>query len=464
MSFLNTRWGRDEVAGRHRPSLERTSRPETRQALRNSKIQSKPPFQGSFPIVSPLDGHGKKIYLFNVIASASTPAYLAELRSPTKRTVSRTPQPRCFSPRQEDKKDTAPVRTLKRKAAFEPRPTALNERSINETSGGSRRPLGTYSKAAPRQSTAREGFDQPRPTPSKPKVEVKTTYAVKPPPNYSLPLGARKPTPIPPAASSPSSHSPKTRMYRTSSTRTTSPLRTSPRTSRQSNRSTPNTSPPTSTHRPVASPLNAHPTSTASGNTGTRRRQAVYATTPSPSPTASPPRAYRRVENPTRFYSDSSKRSSNGTRFPISSSSASQPTPTSTSPAAKDPRRSYRYPSLSQGTAATPHRRINAGMLPIDTSLSSNKAASQRPTFLRESPTKHSKYPKKQREGVMLEGERERAFRGWLGRGKEKKQEKTKVGGFGVPGDVGLGGSSGEYRRRMKRRGKGMMFWEWSPR
>ena len=513
MSFLNTRWGRDETIGRHRPGEDGTPWSQSAYAIHNARSQGQQP--GVWVRRVPTgERYAKPPATALPTHSSATSAYLADLRSPTKLSVSRTPQPRCFSPPRRGTTTSAQTRTLKRKAAFEPRPTALNERSPNVTTS---LPPPSYSGRLSRQSEPRRSFNETWPSQPKPRVEVKTTYALKTPTNFSLPTGQRRPTAVAPTTTPPS---PKTRLYNTSSVATPLVPKTSPPSVCQTPKATSKTSPPPLIRHvpypPHANPgappaLNPPRSAVTVENDRTRRRQGFYAipAAAAPSPTSSPPRAYRRVESHARLHSETAATSqpsasvltkpspTNATRFPISSSTNSRPSDPPSShprplssqpmqattqaiPSSRKPsveaqpgpthsyRASYRYPSLSSGTAATPKRRINAGMVPIDTTSSSPSVPARR-TFLAESPTRHSKYPRAQRQGVVVDGEKERAFRGWLRRGGESSTRssggKSKIGGFGLGGDVGMAemGGGRDWKRRMKRRGKGVWFWEWSP-
>lgn len=329
---------------------------------------------------------------------------------------------------------------------------------------------------------------QSRSVQARDKVGIKTTYAL------NAPAQAFPPRHVKPWTT-PSLCSGRTRMYSTSSTATASPVKLSTPTSGCATSSTASSSPPTAIwhkSRVDRGPYVPH-------TDRKRRHEGVCASSAVPSPSTSPPRAYRRVDpvtclpplsSPLTSHPTSTSRCSftAETRLPISSSQSSRPAAaiksasrpakpiisvTSTAPlvSTDSSRRSYRYPSLSQGTAATPQRNLNVGLLPIDTSLSSQKATAKNSTFLRESPTRLSKYPTKQREGLVVDGEKERAFSRWLRRNKDRTDlgaAAGKVGGLAGSAGVGMrelgDGRARDYERRLKRRGKGQAFWEWSPR
>ena len=401
--------------------------------------------------------HRRDRHTHFTLATQSPPAYLAGLRSPTKRAVARTTPPRSYSP----PRLSSPQRKLRHKRAFEGKPTVLQPRDIN---------IGTKSRDAPPSSHRYKAYSSPTSdatpitaipiSPAKHKVETRTKYRVKSPPNYSLPL--------------PQSTS-QTRLYPTSSSATTATKR-SPATSHLTAHSTPLTSPSANTP-PI---LRQERSYKSRDSDRKRRRMGIYADPPSP-PTPSPPRKSSKLEVPLHGASLSQTDPNYVSASRFSASTATTKDRSSQGRYSY----SYRYPSISKGTAATPKRRINEGMVPIDTTFSSHRPSAKKPTFLSESPPKHSKYPAKQREGLVVSGDKEQAFRGWLetkarqdgwrpgweGSTRQRKsssklEEKRRTGdsmqGYVMRSEgISTARASGGEPKRKKRKGKALRFWEW---
>lgn len=491
LAYLNTRWGREDyTASRNGPSNYRNSYSSASPGSRNTYYPGK-------TCVALINSHsGADIQVRK--ATRTTPAYLAELRSPTKKTVARTTPPRSFSPRG----GTRTQNTLRHKPHFEGRPPIVATHDTTKAPNPSTATITSSSKPTTYQPPRHE---VPASTTAhvRPKVETKTTYLIRSPNGNSQSIPTTRPS-----ASSPynmtTSTTPQTRLYRTSS---------SPG-SHSTARSTPVTTPSSGSMAPFADDDKQPPALRSTRGTKIseyerkHRRMGYFGNTPSP------PSGWRRAKSPpgtspfqqirlplcscgvpqtylpalitsntvrattrTTAHAPAPTHSSttNPTPHPDTSTNATAPNlpstfttfPTArTKPTPVRPSRPestpYRYPSLSKGTAATPKRPINAGMVPIDTTLPSKHDSTVIPRFLRESrnDAEHSKYPGKQREGVVVHGDKEKAFKGWLG-GLGKSSKADRWSGYGTARKLDVEGR--DAQRRMKRRGKGVWFWEWTP-
>ena len=394
------------------------------------------------------------------------------MRSPTKRSVSRTSPPRSFSPRGSDRGG----KTLRHKRKFELKPSPLGGRDVNRKSSTG---LGT-SAATPPSTTSytplKRNLSSYASSSTRPKVETKTTYAVKPA-TPSEQRSTSRPTPpyptSPPNTGSPqtrlystSTSTPQTRLYSTSSTGTpfsAAPSRPTPLTSPSlstqplpnepvskperkrrhmgwyGNTPSPPLSPPRKTHKVRMKSRSPPPRSSSIGRT---RIKSPPPPLPKPTAQARKPLDPPKTKYTTNYdaYKDYKPRVTTAATSGLPTSSAPRVSTSGSSDGGK--RSSYRYPSLTKGTAATPKRRINVGMVPIDTTFSPSRRpkpvplndeagvrdshpAPYRPGAPPSKPSESylqgssgdlkSKYPTKQREGVVLSGEREKAYRGWLG-------------------------------------------------